>query len=332
MRKPNILAIALAVLLPCALALADAPNNMPVPGTLNYMEGSAYINGRVVSPNSVGTEALTSGEILETHKGKAEVLLTPGVFLRLGENTQVRMVSPSLADTEIALVRGQVIIEADNFNKYNRLIVDQGNATTHILKKGLYLVYPEQPFVEVFKGEARVVLGNTHVKVKEGHEAVMEASGRLKSREFDRDIAKNGSLYRWSRLRSEYEAQANMEVSQNIGYFGTWYGPGWYWDQGLGFWSFIPGGGVLYSPFGWGFYPPPFIYGAPLYYGYGFYGHGGHERFGRGEQRSFTREPGGLHRGFAGGGFGNRGFAGSLRQGGGFRGGFGGGGLHGRGR
>jgi hypothetical protein len=61
--------------------------------------------------------------MLSTGAGKVEMLLTPGVFLRLGENSQLRMVSPGLADTELALVSGQATIEADYFSKDNHLTV-----------------------------------------------------------------------------------------------------------------------------------------------------------------------------------------------------------------
>src|SRR5919204_112804 len=46
---------------------------------------------------------LNSGDELSTDAGKAEVLLTPGVFLRLGSNTQIHMISPSLVDTQFEL-------------------------------------------------------------------------------------------------------------------------------------------------------------------------------------------------------------------------------------
>ena len=41
-----------------------------------------------------------------------------------------------------------------------------------------------------------------------------------------------------------------------------WYGAGWYWDPCFGAYTFIPGDGIFYSPFGWGFYPPFAVYGS----------------------------------------------------------------------
>ena len=59
--------------------------------------------------------------------GKVEVLLTPGVFLRLGENSEARIVSSGLANVEVALARGQAAVEADYWSKDNRLRIDYGH-------------------------------------------------------------------------------------------------------------------------------------------------------------------------------------------------------------
>jgi hypothetical protein len=66
---------------------------------------------------------------------------------------------------------------------------------------------------------------------------------------------------------SQAEAQANIAVAQNVVAYGGWYGPGWYWDPFWADYAFLPGAGFLYSPFGWGFYSPAFVYAAPFYRG-----------------------------------------------------------------
>jgi hypothetical protein len=57
-----------------------------------------------------------------------------------------------------------------------------------------------------------------------------------------------------------------------------WYGAGWHWDPCFGAYTFIPGDGIFYSPFGWGFYPPCAVYGSPFFYG-GYHGYGPRHRF-----------------------------------------------------
>jgi hypothetical protein len=272
-----------------------APKARPELGTLNYVEGQASVNGQPIDSKTADSEVLGQGSVLSTGSGKVEMLLTPGVFLRLGENSQLRIVSPGLADTELALVNGQATIEADYFSKDNHLTVTEGIASTAILKQGLYVLSADQPFVQVLDGKATVTVGEQHATAGKNRNVVLNAQGKLKAQDFNPKLAENASLVRWSRLRAAYEAQANFDAAQTEVLNNSWYGPGWYWGPDFGFWSYLPGDGILYSPFGYGFYSPFFLsYGYPgVYARPGFYGGG------------FR---GGFRGGFAGGGFAHGGF------------------------
>jgi hypothetical protein len=264
--------VAGGLLLSGLLAFA-APTKTPVPGTLNYLEGQATVNGKPVASTGIGSEVVEPGQVLDTQNGKVEMLLTPGVFLRLGENSEARMVSSGLADVEVALTRGQATVEADYWTKDNRLRVDEDRARTDILKKGLYVLNAEQPFVEVLDGKAKVTFQEQSVNVGKDRETVVDPAGQLKSQDFNSKAVQETSLLRWSRLRSQYEAQANLDAARTVVINNGWYGPGWYWDPAFGYWSFLPADGFLYSTFGWGFYSPIYFYGGPRYF-HGYYGHG----------------------------------------------------------
>src|SRR5580658_3554077 len=56
---------------------------VPQPGMVNYVEGQASIGGQPLNQNSIGTARLDAGQSLATENGRAEVLLTPGVILRM---------------------------------------------------------------------------------------------------------------------------------------------------------------------------------------------------------------------------------------------------------
>src|SRR5260370_1650990 len=100
------------------LTLPVVGANSPVPGTLNYTEGQVLLDGRKVS--GVGQNHLEQNGVLETSQGKAEMLLTPGVFLRIGDNSAVRMISPNLTNTEVQLLRGEATVYvAQRFNDNN---------------------------------------------------------------------------------------------------------------------------------------------------------------------------------------------------------------------
>src|SRR5262249_1477588 len=56
--------------------------------------------------------SIPEGAELRTGEGRAEILLTPGVFLRIGEKSAIRMVDTSLADTRVELLAGSALVES----------------------------------------------------------------------------------------------------------------------------------------------------------------------------------------------------------------------------
>ncbi len=247
-----------------------------LPGTLNYVEGQATIGTEALKAKSIGSVDLQTGQTLTTETGKAEVLLTPGVFFRLGDNSAATMVSPSLTNTEIALNQGQATVEVAEISKYNLLQVQENGATTQLLKDGLYAFDANSGEVRVFKGEALVQDGDRQIKVKQGHELEVKNTASLKTTKFDKSAFEQSDLFRFSALRSQYLAEANVNAARVYFAGGPgWYGPGWYWDPFFTAYTWIPGSGIFYSPFGWGFYSPLWVgyapYYRPFYGGFGYW-------------------------------------------------------------
>jgi hypothetical protein len=315
------------------LPVAFAQNtNTARPGTINYVEGQATLNGQPLSTNSRADVA--QGRTIATQNDKVEVLLTPGVFLRLGDNTAVTMVSPDLTRTEVQVDRGIAEVEVDQLYKQNDLLVDQGPAQTTLLKDGLYEFDATTGRMRVFDGEAAVSLSQSDkkwIKVK-GHHEVAVNGEPAKSQNFDGEQAANQDpIYNWSKLRADDLGQANLSLAQEYAGNPGFY-PGWMWDPALYAYTWLPGDGLFWGPFGDGFYSPWYLYGGGFIYpAYGFGGHYYRGGFGyRGPYRD--RGTVGAVRGapaahaYAGpGGF--RGGSGGS----GFHGGGGGGGFHGGG-
>ncbi len=250
-------------------AMLSAPMwgaNPALPGTLNYVEGQATVGDQTLDAKSVGSVNLVAGQTLSTRNGKAEVLLTPGVFVRVGDNSSLQMISPNLADTTVALPQGSAMVEVAELYKQNLIQVQQGNATTQLLKTGLYAFNSSPDSVRVLKGEAVVQDGDQRITVKGGHELDLAATGKLKTTKFDQNAVAQSDLYRFSALRSQYLAEANAGTARIYVAGGPgWYGPGWYWSPWYTAYTWIPGDGMFYSPFGWGFYSPGWAWRAPYY-------------------------------------------------------------------
>jgi FecR protein len=259
----------------CAPAWGATP---ALPGTLNYVEGQVTAGTQTLTAQSVGSVTLQPNETLTTETGKAEILLTPGVFFRVGDNSSAALVSPSLTNTEVSLNKGQAMVEVSEIYKDNLLRVQEDGTTTQLLKTGLYGFDANHGDVRVIKGEALVQEGDQYIKVKGGHELDLNDTSNLKTRKFDKSAYEATDLYRFSNLRSQYLAEANINAAGlYLGGGPGWYGAGWYWDPYFTAYTWIPGDGMFFSPFGWGFYSPWYLPYAPGFY-YGRYGYWGHSR------------------------------------------------------
>ena len=273
------LAIIGSTLLPLFLSAFAQGADLPQParpGTLNYVEGESSVGKQSLNAQSVGKVEMRPGQSLNTQAGKAEILLTPGVFLRMGNRSSAKMISPNLLDTEMALSRGEALVEVAEIHKENRLRIIEDGKTTDLLKTGLYDFDADRHQVRVFDGKAVVEDGRRDVKVTAGREVDLRGGDPMKAKKFDKKMAEGEDLYRWTSLRSSYLAEANVNAAYTYvgGGFG-WFGDGWYWDPWFNAFTFIPGDGIFYSPFGWGFYSPGFVYAAPVFYGGSYYRHFG---------------------------------------------------------
>jgi hypothetical protein len=284
----------------------DAGTRSIAPGTINYIEGQVSLDAQPLGAR--GAVTLQPGQTLATGpNGFAEVLLTPGAFVRIGHNSQLRFVTAGLADTKAELDRGSAIVEADQLIKGTNLSVAMNNATAQIEKKGLYDFDADQQAVRVLDGKARVTEAAGTKTIGKDDEVLLASATPLKKTGFDANSVKTEPLYVWSEARSQDESQANVALAQNVAAYGGWYGAGWYWDPYWSFYAYLPAEGFLYSPFGWGFYSPAFIgyWGVP--FGYGHFGHYGYVggRYGavHGRVAGVHASVSGFHGGFAGGGF-----------------------------
>jgi len=283
------------------------------PGTINYIEGQATLNGQPIAANS--RAELAQGQTIATANGKAEVLLTPGVFVRLGENSSLTMVSPDLTKTEVQLNSGRAEVEVDQIYKQNDLLVDEGPSQTKLLDHGLYAFDANTPTLRVFDGKAAVSPSKDATKwvtVKGGHQLALDGTA-AKTTDFDRkEVATNDPLYNWGKLRSEYLGQSNVNLAEQYAGAPGFY-PGWLWDPALYSYTWLPGNGLFWNPYGFGFYSPYYVYGGGFIYpgyvrggfprgGYGFHGRPGFRPgYSAPARRGFTG--GGFRGGVAGGGF-----------------------------
>ena len=251
-----------------AACLSAAYGQTARPGTVNYTEGQVNLNGQAIDSQSSRSE-VAPGQVLETRDGRAEMLLTPGVYLRIGDNSAIRMVAPSITDTQVELLRGEANLEVDMLAPQNHLSLLDNGAQVTILKNGIYSLTANPATLRVYDGKAEALVDEHTTEVGKGRELALVPEPKLKTQSFDRN--QTDPLYAWSKLRSQYEAQANASAARMVvenGYPGWFVGTGWYWDPWCSSWAFLPGSGYFYNPWGFGFYSPAFwYYGGPGFHG-----------------------------------------------------------------
>src|SRR6516225_2361488 len=68
-------------------------------GIVHFFEGAVYLGDQPLESHPGRFSIVPQGTELRTAEGRAEVLLTPGVFLRVGENSAIRMLASELSHT-----------------------------------------------------------------------------------------------------------------------------------------------------------------------------------------------------------------------------------------
>lgn len=261
-------------------------------GTVHYFEGDVSIDGTKLVSQTGRFSDLKEQSTLQTAQGRAEILLTPGVLLRVGENTSVKMIDSRLMSTRVELLSGTAMVEdmeSGETVKDPPVTIVYKDFSAQPVKFGLFEMTSDPGQVKVFKGEARVFGNGATENVKDGN--LVNLGTTMASAKFD---AKNGDdLYFWSRDRSAYLSAGNMASARTMASsgYGNGYGNGysyagwdpnvwrgfnggWYYNSYMGMYSYIPFAGSMYDPFGYGYYNPVTI-GYVYFPGYYWNGSGG---------------------------------------------------------
>ena len=218
-------------------------------------------------------EDLETGDVVRTGlDGRIEMLLNPGSYLRIGENSEIELTDNSLENLEVRLIRGTAIVEVTGADDTELLInITTPHTRMAIVRRGLYRVnVVPGDATELIVRKGRVLLGPAHTKVKGGNKVVLSDNSfsiaKLKKSDKTRD-----DLESWSKGRAETLAQANSRISTRAitSLFAAYRGDWWLTNFGgrSGFWLYDSRGSCYtFFPFsyGWGS-PYGTSYGSSLY-------------------------------------------------------------------
>ena len=206
-------------------------------GLVNYVQGPATVKAATSVP---------SGEIIQTGAGGAvEILLNPGSYLRMGENSRVVLDQVELYDIAARILEGSMIIEANGFSKETPLKVTSGDLKMEIIKDGIYL-FADGKVVIV---DGRIRDASNGLFYGKGFEISNDQGYRArKVKTF------TTALELWSQKRDAAISNANLNVSRSLSQvpnlpIGSLLDV-WLWYPAFGSFIYMPGAGYR-SPYGY---------------------------------------------------------------------------------
>jgi len=139
-------------------------------GLIHFFEGAVYLGDRPLEAHLGRFTNIPQGAELRTEQGRAEVLLTPGVFLRLGEKSAIRMTATDLANTQVELLTGSAMVEAGEPSKDTAVALLYRNWKVQFPQKGLFRIDSDPPRLWVLRGAADVatIPRGQPIKVEDG--------------------------------------------------------------------------------------------------------------------------------------------------------------------
>ena len=257
-------------------------------GGVNLVTGDVTVRARGSADwrQLMSNEDLVAGDTVKAGSyGRAEVLLNPGSYLRIAENTEFELTDPSLDSLRVKVIKGSAVIEVTGADETKTLIeVKTPQSRIMIDRRGVYrinVMSTNRTELLVRKGRA-IVSGDLReaTTVKDGKMASV-SGGQLVVAKFDK--RDQDAFDVWSQDRGAALATANSRLSQrdigrNYSRYGNGLGPWGYGGYGYrygGLWVFDPFIGYhTFYPFYSGWYSP---YGHHYRHGFGFssFGHFG---------------------------------------------------------
>jgi quercetin dioxygenase-like cupin family protein len=240
-------------------------------GMIQHIEGDVKLDGKTVAMPSRDKmfsqfPEVKKGLTLATTEGRAEILLSPGVTLRLGEESAFTMIDSALSDTKVELKAGAAVVEVLELVKDNVVSMTVGQSTIQFRKAGTYKIHASDTReIMVYDGQADVTIAGQTKTAKKGN--VVSLENVALARKFDTE--KGDSLLRWSMRRSGYMAMANVSaasaasMSGNSMYSGSRGMGGWYWNPYYMMYTYLPYSGMFCNSYvGSCFYSPGRVYQA----------------------------------------------------------------------
>jgi hypothetical protein len=222
-------------------------------GIISLIDGEATLKRGAGSWEALleGDE-LKAGDVVKTGAtGRMEILLNPGTYLRIAENSEFAFPDISNFRVNLKLLKGTAILEASIVSVAIKFNTPQYLFT--ITQSGLYRfsASPETGKSELMIRKGRIMVAGE--QVKEGKKVVIE-NGAPTIVAFDKKAEDDFEM--WSKTRARTIIAANKDLSNRRvknSLLSGFYSSAWIYDPYSRSYTFLPGWGGFSSPYGFSY-------------------------------------------------------------------------------
>jgi FecR-like protein len=221
------------------------------------------------------TDDLDAGDRVRTaFDGRVEILLNPGSYLRVGGDSEVELSNNTLENLELRLLRGTAIVEATGADGLELNInISTPHTKLAIVRQGLYrLSVVPGDATELIVRKGRVILSDSHTKVKDGNKVVFSGTNVsvAKLTKEEKKLQDQEDVNVWSKERAQTLAKANRRITERMlnSAFASFRDNDPFSSGRLGFWFFNTHSRCYtFLPFYYGWRSPyGNSYGTSVYY------------------------------------------------------------------
>lgn len=168
------------------------------------------------------TDDLENGDVVTTSSlSNVEVLLNPGSYLRVAENSEFEFQDGSLENLRVKLVKGSAIVEVTGVDDMKLdIAIAAGQANFTIIRSGVYRINAQANSVELAVRKGRAVYGPNPTDVVKGGNEITITNGVVSRAKL---INEKDNFEVWSKERAKFLARANDSFSTRAvnGYLAT---------------------------------------------------------------------------------------------------------------
>ncbi|MFN7949113.1 MAG: FecR domain-containing protein [Blastocatellia bacterium] len=239
-------------------------------GFVNRVEGKVMIQRAGHEFNeagraSLGTQMKDGDQLITTASSRAELLLSPGSWLRLDGSTRVRAISTRFSGMRFEILSGSAIAEVSaeenaTIKRENPLEIVTPHGSMNIARTGVYRFDVKDGYTnatayngELYLGTREQLLAKTAPKVGRGKFAHLTGSNAAAPEIAKVDADVTDGFFDWSFQRAETLVAAHRSVLSRSSSL-TSLSSGWIFDPFYNCYTYIPFNRRFYTGYGFGFY------------------------------------------------------------------------------